>query len=284
MFKHRALASSAPIFAFPGLSDCGSFEKIKIADYQAFSPNCWQAIDNAGDVIAEVWSHDPKWLEHKFNLCAPLDHPDNLTQVIDTAAVYMAMVDYSNPSDFLAKPPNKFPANPVKMMCDFLTPVDMNNTDQYLTALYQAVSVYTNATDGPECLNVNASFNGLGDKAWDYQANTEMVLVTSCADSPQVGQDSRKMLTLFGGKNITAASNIIFSNGERDPWRGGGVLDLDDSSPSLVTIYIQGAAHHEDLRFSGPGDLPFLLNARQTEIDIITGWIKAYYRKKEKFL
>lgn len=40
----------------------------------------------------------------------------------------------------------------------------------------------------------------------------------------------------WGGRNIAAGSNIVFSNGLLDPWHGGGVLE--DVSRSLTAVVI----------------------------------------------
>jgi lysosomal Pro-X carboxypeptidase len=44
------------------------------------------------------------------------------------------------------------------------------------------------------------------------------------------------LLLQWGGKNIRAGSNIVFSNGLLDPWHGGGVME--DISKSLVAVVI----------------------------------------------
>lgn len=44
------------------------------------------------------------------------------------------------------------------------------------------------------------------------------------------------LLLQWGGRNIAAGSNIVFSNGLLDPWHGGGVMD--DVSKSLVAVVI----------------------------------------------
>ena len=76
----------------------------------------------------------------------------------------------------------------------------------------------------------------------------------------------------LGGKRITDASNIIFSNGAYDPWSRGGVLH--SPSPSLIAVAIPSGAHHIDLMFSDAADPPDVSAARQKEMGIIHGWIE----------
>jgi hypothetical protein len=72
----------------------------------------------------------------------------------------------------------------------------------------------------------------------------------------------------YWGKNITTASNIIFSNGDLDPWSGGGVLKSPGAH--LWAIVIKGGAHHLDLRASNPKDPKSVIRARNVEKRLIT--------------
>jgi len=99
----------------------------------------------------------------------------------------------------------------------------------------------------------------------------------NCYKQYGVYSEYEKAIMMFGGRDITTATNIIFSNGLRDPWSAGGVLQ--SLSESLIAIQIPNACLHEDLRPTGPNDPPELTAARNQEISIIKGWINEYYRK-----
>ena len=107
---------------------------------------------------------------------------------------------------------------------------------------------------------------------WDLNQYSQM-----CKKTYGVSSEGEKAIILFGGRNISTASNIIFSNGMRDPWSAGGVLQT--LSPNLIAIQIPNACHHEDLRATGPNDPPALKEVRAQEIKIIRQWINDYYKQ-----
>ena len=82
----------------------------------------------------------------------------------------------------------------------------------------------------------------------------------------------------FGGlnptKDILKTSNIIFSNGELDPWQAGGLtFPINDES---IALYIEKSAHHLDLRLPNEADPQTLTDARQTETEWIAKFIDQY--------
>ncbi|GLD96183.1 hypothetical protein PINS_up004861 [Pythium insidiosum] len=85
--------------------------------------------------------------------------------------------------------------------------------------------------------------------------------------------------TQYGGvKALRLSSNIVFSNGNYDPWSGTGVLR--NLSDSVVYVPIEGGAHHLDLFFEHPLDPPALQAARETEKQHIRKWIRDFYAHK----
>ena len=89
-------------------------------------------------------------------------------------------------------------------------------------------------------------------------------------------------LDYFGGRDVTkdfaSSSNIIFSNGNLDPWHAGGVLE--DTMPDNHVIFIQNSAHHFDLRLPNAADPYTVTQARAQEEAIIKGWIETFQNQQ----
>lgn len=145
--------------------------------------------------------------------------------------------------------------------------------------------------------------SSLGDinRPWNYQACTELILEVLTSDGfgfyveddeqiPQVEGACREM---FGSTVVTrpmwmkesfgngadlarSLKNVVFSDGEKDPWRVGGVPNNAGSiSPdgSVVHILIQDAAHHQDLRSDDFRNPPSVVRAKQLEKMYIYKWL-----------
>lgn len=147
--------------------------------------------------------------------------------------------------------------------------------------------------------------HSLGDinRPWNYQACSELILepLTSNGDGffvpskdlvPKIEAACKKefnvvtrpnwMRNSFGNgiEIVKSTHNIIFSDGEKDPWRVGGVpsnsKDIGDGS--VIHILIEGGAHHQDLRFGSKEDPTTVTQAKKQELNIIMGWLEEYVR------
>ena len=135
----------------------------------------------------------------------------------------------------------------------------------------------------------------LGADMWSYQACTEMVMpfcydgtndmfepapwdldtyTKECQEAwgPAGTPQPALANSLYGGRNLASASNIVFSNGLLDPWSSGGVLK--SSEGGVVTVIIPEGAHHLDLRGTNAADPVSVIQARKLERAHIEKWIK----------
>ncbi|XP_076833256.1 lysosomal Pro-X carboxypeptidase [Brachyhypopomus gauderio] len=289
-----ALAASAPIWQFTDMVPCGDFYKIVTQDFTKSGTNCSTSIRRSWVAISNVSSSAEglQWLADKFGLCSPLKSQDvgDFKAWLQETWVNLAMVDYPYEANFL----QHLPRWPVKVVCTHLQ-FDASVSDkQLLGGVSQAVKVYYNYTGSAACLNISETATGsLGTRGWFYQACTEMVM-PMCTDgvqdmfepqgwNPQAFSDECYALfgvrprpqwasVAYGGKNIGSHSNIIFSNGDLDPWKSGGVTK--SLSDSLVAIVIPNGAHHLDLRYSNEHDPQSVIQARALELQYIKQWIK----------
>ncbi|XP_042543628.1 lysosomal Pro-X carboxypeptidase isoform X1 [Dipodomys spectabilis] len=292
-----ALAASAPIWQFEDLVPCGMFMKIVTADFKKSGPNCSESIRKSWDAINRLAGSGSGllWLTEAFHLCSPLTSEDveHLKEWIAETWVNLAMVNYPYECNFL----QPLPAWPIKEVCQYFKEPDTSES-QLVENVFQALNLYYNYTGQTKCLNISeTTTSNLGTLGWGYQACTEMVM-PFCTNGiedmfePQ-SWDFKKFSnecykqwgvrprpswigTVYGGKHISSHTNIVFSNGNLDPWSGGGVTK--NISDTLVAIFIKDAAHHLDLRANHAQDPESVLQARLWEVSYMKQWIREFHR------
>ncbi|XP_053564645.1 lysosomal Pro-X carboxypeptidase [Bombina bombina] len=295
-----ALAASAPIWLFEDLVPCNSYYEIVTNDFKKSGPGCSESISNSWAAINRMAETGDSllWLSNAFHLCSPLKSREDVAAFkgwLSETWVNLAMVDYPYPANFL----EPLPAWPIQVVCKYLKNPKCGDKE-LLQNIFQAVNVYYNYTGNAECLNISQTSSGsVSDLGWSYQACTEMVMPL-CSDGindmfeaqpwdlqaysdecyKQWGVRPRDtwITTMYGGKNISAHSNIVFSNGGLDPWSSGGVNE--NISDTLVAIVIPEGAHHLDLRSNNAYDPKSVLQARALEIQYMKRWIEQYKANK----
>jgi lysosomal Pro-X carboxypeptidase len=226
---------------------------------------------------------------------------------LNDALSVMSMGNFPYPSGYILNGDGLLPAFPVRAACEHLRE-DWTGDDQlgdWLSGLASFAGVYYNYSGALDCNTLSAPVNNessVVDTLWDYQYCSQLFMVggqgpdeydlywdqlwngTTTADRCRAKYgflpDREHIALSYGTPNdwSTQASNIVWSQGEYDPWRGGGVQT--SLSDSLVAFVIPEAAHHLDLFFSHPNDTQDVIAARRREVAEISRWIN---EKKERF-
>ncbi|KAK7070268.1 Serine-type peptidase activity protein [Halocaridina rubra] len=292
-----AIAASAPILQFTGVTPCDKFGKVVTADFARESNECVEVIRKSWSALNTVTADDEgkAWLSNSWKLCDPLKSEKNITDFKDYLSnvwTNLAMVDYPYPANFLAP----LPAYPIKVVCSHLTD---SSKDQraLLEELNAGLQVYYNYTGEAKCLNFNEQADvRLDDNGWNVQTCNEMVMPfcydgihdffepaawnytafeDECHKNYGLTPQPFMVSLMYGGRNINASSNIVFSNGLLDPWSSGGVMW--NVSDTVVSVIIPEGAHHLDLRSADPQDPQSVKNARTLEKLHIRRWIENYH-------
>ncbi|GMH24624.1 hypothetical protein Nepgr_026467 [Nepenthes gracilis] len=284
-----ALASSAPILQFEDIVPPETFYDLVSNDFRRESISCFNTIKESWNVLAFEGQNVDGLLQltKTFHLCRDLNNIGDLSDWLESAYSYLAMVNYPYPSEFLMP----LPANPVKELCRKIDGAP--DGTRIMDRIFDGVSVYYNYTGSVKCFELDDDPHGMN--GWNWQACTEMVMPMSssqdnsmfrtydynytsfqewCWKSFKAEPRPRWITTEFGGHDFktrlkTCGSNIIFANGLLDPWSGGSVLQ--NVSDTIIALVTDEGAHHLDLRASTDDDPDWLIQQRRTEINLIEG-------------
>ncbi|KAA8544159.1 hypothetical protein F0562_022205 [Nyssa sinensis] len=278
-----AFASSAPILYFDDITPQNAYHVIVSKDFRDTSESCYDTIKQSWFEIDRVAAEPDGLLKlgQIFTTCMPLNSSQELRDSLEIN--YVIAAQYDNPPD-----------NLVSNICSAIDGAPLG------TDILGRVAAGFNASVGaPSCHYVH-EFRLSNLSGWDWQTCTEMVMpigyganetmfqaspfdlgnfTKSCQDLFGVTPRPHWITTEFGGHDIKSvlenfSSNIIFSNGLRDPYSAGGVLQ--NISSSVVAVYTEKGAHCLDLQTPSPSDPDWLVSQRDTEIEIILGWMAEY--------
>ncbi|KAJ1388978.1 Peptidase S28 [Sesbania bispinosa] len=274
-----ALASSAPILYFDDITPPNAY-------YSEASETCYETILKSWSEIDRVASQPNglSILSQRFNTCYPLRRSVALKYYLED--IYAIAAQYNSP-----------PAYPVSMVCGGIDGASFGS--DILSRIYAGVVAFNGNTkctvNGGGPANESETFDG-----WSWQTCSELFVpmgkgndsmfepdpfnfdnyAKECKEQYGVSPRPHWITTYYGGHNIKLVlerfgSNIIFSNGLKDPFSIGGVLD--DISDSIVAIHTVNGSHCLDILPANLSDPTWLVEQRKKEVGIIKGWITQYY-------
>lgn len=282
-----SISASAPLLQFQESVSAEAFNIVVTEDFAAASPAAAAGIKKSWSIMEGM---TPTAVSKAFNFC-PNQYTNNATLQtavfpwVSNAIIYMAMVDYPYPTTFLGP----MPGYPVSVASSYFA--DGQTDAQIIASLAQAVGVFYNWTgEAGACYNISGNEPAtLSDPGgWSYQSCTEMIMpmaqnnvddflwpvpwnYTAYAEGcfATYGSWPRPKMALqqyggifgAGGSDMTADSNIVFSNGMLDPWNKGGVLTNLSVQSNLIAVTYYGA-HHLDLRAANDLDPQSVIDAR----------------------
>jgi hypothetical protein len=226
-----------------------------------------------------------------------------ISDIINNAIGTMQMVDYPYSTNFLGA----LPANPVNSTIHWMYGNVSTITEpfDYLKRMQVILNVWQNSTGTTPCTDVGDGVSrvapDLDDNGWSYQVCNEMVMpiqsngitdmfpsdpwvadtfVKNCQLYNGLNPQFDWALDTFGGRNpnkdFMHASNIVFTNGDLDPWRAGGLLHDIPGNDNVTVKVLEGGAHHLELRLPNDADPEDVKEVRNLIEQSMVHWIFSY--------
>ncbi|KAM3685275.1 hypothetical protein ACJW31_11G105500 [Castanea mollissima] len=286
-----ALASSSPLLYFDGLVPPNSYDVVVTKDFQEVSWSCYDTIKRSWPEIDRVAAkpNGLSELSKKFKTCKPMKAASELKDYLEY--IYSVVAQYDTPPDY-----------PVTIVCKGIDE-GAKGTD-ILGRIFSGVVAYHG--ESRKCYDLNVFSSTDKPTSWDWQTCSDLVTPigrgneTIFPASPFVYQDYKDYCmksfgvepkphwatTYFGGQHIKrvlheSGSNIIFSNGLRDPYSSGGVLE--DISDNILAVSTKKGSHCLDILGTRADDPEWLTAQRKKEVKIIRRWLRKYYNDLHRF-
>jgi len=299
-----ALASSAPIFHMFGVKPAPDGSAFARKVTEVAGTTCSARLRRALQVVMSTASKDPKSVKSRLGLCE-IPTVDQMSLWANQPWGFLAMANYPFPNNYVPMTAgvgsNPLPANPLTDACAALTRSSDTSEDSLLESFRESVQSWYNNTRTEKCFHVKRQqvrdeqfmYLRCSDLGGPYTQGTSMdaffprmniasddldkMCQTDVGQTARIGEGAIE----FGMTRIDVVAgmtNIIWSNGELDPWADYGVACGASGikcPPSVISPQIPNGAHSSDLLFSHPLDSEVLTNVRRLESAHISSWIES---------
>ncbi|KAB1227358.1 Lysosomal Pro-X carboxypeptidase [Morella rubra] len=273
-----ALASSAPILYLDDITPQDGYYSIVTENFREASQACYQTIKKSWSKVDQVAAQPNglSILSQQFNTCKPQSKSSQLKDFLQSM--------YATAAQYNINPP-KHPR--VTTICGGIDGAPSPETD-ILGKIFAGVVAYLGEKPCYTCSDLVIPI-GITSNQSMFQPDPFSLsnFVEQCRSFYGVPPRPHWVTTYYGGHDIKLilhrfGSNIIFSNGLKDPYSSGGVLA--NISDSIVAVPTVNGSHCLDiLHANKTEDSNWLVMQRQVEVNIIKGWISQYYTDLHAF-
>lgn len=313
-----ALAGSAPINCLSDSYDGDSYWEVVTRDATAAggsAPGCHvavhQALTTAMTLLTSPNASDRQLVVDTFKLCAMPKSPADLGFFVQAQFDSAAMGSYPFSTYYiLGTVHHPAPPYPLRKMCERMMSKPQPETQrEMMRRLAESIGIAANLSAVP-CYDVNDVGKSVTSPKWDFMVCTERMfneIPYFAAKGPPNDMfwaqptwgraDFDKYCTAKYGKKprwdhwkvgpnvdtLSSTSNVIFTNGDLDPWHSGGILH--NVSDTVVSYIIRNAGHHLDLFFPTPQDIvytPDVIWVRQQQLASVKRWNAQWDQRKQR--